>query len=182
MRVFNNSFPQSGQRSLPLSSFGTNWNVDFTESNFRTHFRKFVKEQSMKKKISAIILILAVIVSVCTICYQMPVDMMNLDAEEVCEIRIFNGNNGQEIQITDRQAITHIIENLGGVQLKRSGLSLGYMGYSFRITIYLSNGKKARGWNEFVLNSSDSIRKDPFFYKVVKGNIDYEFISQQFSR
>lgn len=108
----------------------------------------------MKKKISAIIFVLAVIVSVCTIWYQMPVDMMNLAAEEVCEIRIFNGNSGQEIRITDRQEITHIIENLDNVQLKRSGLSLGYMGYSFRTTVYLSGGKKAKGWNEFVINSS----------------------------
>lgn len=136
----------------------------------------------MKKKAFVIILSVAVLVGGCAIWYQMPVDLMELDAEDVSEIHIFNGNNGQEIKITDSQTITPIIENLNEITLKRNGLSLGVMGYSFRIRITLSDGKKAEGWEKFTINASDSVRKDPFFYKVVKGKIDHGLINRQFAR
>jgi len=50
------------------------------------------------------------------------------------------------------------------------------MGYSFKVTIYLSDGNEAGDWNNFIINSDDTIRKDPFFYSVTKGNIDYSYI------
>ncbi|OKZ75622.1 MAG: hypothetical protein BHV93_00465 [Clostridiales bacterium 52_15] len=78
--------------------------------------------------------------------------------------------------ITDKEQIQHIVENLNGVELKRSKPSLGYMGYSFKVTIYLSDGNEAGDWNNFIINSDDTIRKDPFFYSVTKGNIDYSYI------
>lgn len=34
----------------------------------------------------------------------------------------------------------------------------------------------ASGWNNFIINSSNSLRKDPFFYTVVDGDIDYNYI------
>lgn len=50
------------------------------------------------------------------------------------------------------------------------------MGYSLKITIYMSDGNEADGWNNYIINSSNTIRKDPFFYNVVEGNIDYDYI------
>jgi hypothetical protein len=50
------------------------------------------------------------------------------------------------------------------------------MGYNFKVTIYLSDGNEAGDWNNFIINSDDTIRKDPFFYSVTKGNIDYSYI------
>ena len=101
---------------------------------------------------------------------------MDLDPNEVMEIVVFNGNTGNTTHITDRSQIDHIIENLNNVEIKRWKLSVGYMGYSFRIKIYLSDGYVAGGWNNYIINSSDLIRKDPFFYNVVEGNIDYNYI------
>lgn len=45
------------------------------------------------------------------------------------------------------------------------------------MTIYLSDGNEADGWNNFIINSEDTIRKDPFFYQTASEKIDYEYIA-----
>ena len=87
-----------------------------------------------------------------------------------------DGNSGETTHITDEQQIQHIIQNLNDVTVKKWKPSVGYTGYSFKITIYLSDGNEADGWNNFIINSEDTIRKDPFFYSVVTGKIDYNYI------
>lgn len=108
--------------------------------------------------------------------YNAPIDLMNLDHNDVMEIVVFNGNSGNATHIKDKEQIQHIIDNLNDVEVKRSKPSVGYMGYSFKVTIYLSDGNEADAWNNFIVNSDDTIRKDPFFYSVTKGNIDYDYI------
>ena len=51
------------------------------------------------------------------------------------------------------------------------------MGYSFRTTIYKANGSV---YKTFIINSEDTIRKDPFFYRDSTGSIDYNFIKDLF--
>lgn len=89
----------------------------------------------------------------------------------------FDYECGNTTHITDKEQIQYIIENLNDVELKRSKPSVGYSGYSFQLTIYLSDGNKAGDWNNFIIDSNDLIRKDPFFYSVSKGNIDYGYIA-----
>ena len=108
--------------------------------------------------------------------YNAPIDLMSLECNEVLEIVVFNGNTGNVTHINDKEQIRHIIENLNGVELKRSKPSVGYSGYSFKTTIYLLDGNEADGWNNFIINSDDTIRKDPFFYTVNEGKIDYDYI------
>lgn len=108
--------------------------------------------------------------------YNAPIKLMDLDYNEVMEIVVFNGNSGNTTHIKDEEQIEYIIDNLNDVEVKRSKLSAGYSGYSFRITIYLADGSEAAGWNNFIINSDYSIRKDPFFYAVTKGKIDYNYI------
>ena len=130
----------------------------------------------MKKK-SILLLVVAVILLIgISVWYNIPFKVTNLEPEEVKEIVVFNGNTGKTTHITDAQQIQSIIENLNAVEVKRGKLSVGYTGYSFRMTIYLSDGKEAGGWNHFIINSAESIRKDPFFYSVVAGKIDYDYI------
>ena len=108
--------------------------------------------------------------------YNIPIDLINLDPNEVMEIVVFNGNSGNTTHIEDKEQIQHIIDNLNDVEVKRSRLSAGYSGYSFKVTIYLSDGNEAGDWNNFIINSDDTISKDPFFYSVIKGKIDYNYI------
>lgn len=130
----------------------------------------------MKKKIIILLSTMAILFAGIAIWYNTPIDLMDLDHNEVMEIAVFNGNSGNTTHIKDKEQIQHIIANLNDVEVKRAKLSVGYSGYSFKVTIYLSDGNEADDWNNFIINSDDSIRKDPFFYSVTKGKIDYNYI------
>ena len=130
----------------------------------------------MKKKISILLSVVLILLVGIAVWYHAPINLMNLDANEVMEIVVFNGNSGNTTHIEDKEQIQHIIDNLNDVEVKRSKLSAGYSGYSFKVTIYLSDGNEADDWNNFIINSDDTIRKDPFFYSVIKGKIDYNYI------
>ena len=130
----------------------------------------------MKRKMPIVLSVVLILLAGITVWYNAPIDLMNLDADEVMEIVVFNGNSGKASHIEDKEQIQHIIDNLNDVEVKRSKLSAGYSGYSFKITIYLSDGNEADDWNNFIINSDDTIRKDPFFYSVIKGKIDYNYI------
>ena len=130
----------------------------------------------MKKKIIILLSVVIILLMGIVVWFYIPLDLMDLDPNEVMEIVVFNGNSGNVTHITDKEQIQHIVENLNGVEVKRSKLSLGYMGYNFKVTIYLYDGNEAGDWNNFIINSDDKIRKDPFYYSVTKGNIDYSYI------
>lgn len=130
----------------------------------------------MEKKLLIILSIISIVVISGVIWYISPLDLIQLNPEDVLEISIFDGNTGTSLHITEKEDITYIINNLNVVKLKRKKVSTGYTGYSFKTTIYLNNGEEANGWNNFIINSKDTIRKDPFFYNVVEGSIDYQYI------
>lgn len=130
----------------------------------------------MKQKISISLSVVVILLVGAILWFNAPLDLMDLDPGEVKEIVVFNGNNGNTTHITDKEQIQHIVDNLNDVEMERTKLSVGYTGYSFKVTIYLSDGNEADGWNNFIINSDDTIRKDPFFYFVTKGNIDYAYI------
>ena len=130
----------------------------------------------MKRKLLIILSIISIVVISGVIWYISPLDLIQLNPEDVLEISIFDGNTGTSLHITEKEDITYIINNLNVVKLKRKKVSTGYTGYSFKTTIYLNNGEEADGWNNFIINSKDTIRKDPFFYNVVEGSIDYQYI------
>lgn len=131
----------------------------------------------MKKRVLIFGTIAVVLLAILVIWFNATIDLMDLDSNEVVEIVVFNGNTGKETRITDETQIENIINNLNGIKMKRWQPSVGYMGYSFNVTIYLADGNMASGWNNFVINSSNTIRKDPFFYTVVEGSIDYDYIA-----
>lgn len=111
--------------------------------------------------------------------WNVPCSITNIEPLEVSKIGIFNGNIGKSITITDTTDIEHIIKNLNSVSLKKEKISLGCMGYSYRITVYKANGGV---YKEFIINSSDTIRKDSFFYQDSSGSIDYKYIQKLFDR
>lgn len=52
--------------------------------------------------------------------YNTPIDLMDLEHDNVMEIVIFNGNTGNATHITDKTQIEYIVKNLNEVQMKRS--------------------------------------------------------------
>lgn len=130
----------------------------------------------MKKRI---IISLAVVLAVSlVIWYKFPVHIADADPADVGEIVIFNGNNGKLSRITDADEIEKVMETLHSVRFVRTKLAGAYDGFNLDTAIYLKNGERAGGWNDFVINSADSIKAGAFFYKAVGGTIDYDYIEQ----
>lgn len=130
----------------------------------------------MKKKIAILLSAAVILLTGIAVWYNVPIDLMDTDPKDVMEIVVFNGNSGNATHITDKEQIRHMIDNLNDTEVKRSKPSAEYAGYGFKVTIYLSDGNEAGDWNNFIINSEDTIRKDPFFYSVTKGTIDYDYI------
>ena len=75
---------------------------------------------------------------------------------------VFDGNNGKEFTINNRNDVEYIVNNIKNNKVKINSLSLSYMGYGLKIKYMDSNNKTLLS---FILNSKQTIRKDPFFYK-----------------
>lgn len=91
------------------------------------------------------------------------------EAEKVERIELFDGNTGRALSVTDRGQIERIVSMTRALELRRRGVSLGYTGYSYRVTFEPSGGS-------FILNSDDTVRKDPFFYEIKDGTALYAYI------
>ena len=134
----------------------------------------------MKKKWSAVGCTILVIVLVAVFWLASPrVFLKGIDPLDVAEIQIFDGNTGESFSITDAESIIHIVETVQCVKMKRTGLSIGRMGYRFRLAFLDKNGKRL---SRFILNSATVIRQDPFFYetsgKAEEDPLCYTYIEQ----
>ncbi|MGM0845612.1 MAG: hypothetical protein ACQEUT_11590 [Bacillota bacterium] len=104
-----------------------------------------------------------------------PHKVLKMDPAKVSSIVIFNGNTGNETEITDETSILYIVNNLSSITFQKGKPSIGYMGYSFGTSLYDQEGNKME---EFIINSSDLIRYKGFFYSAEEGSIDYEFLDK----
>lgn len=133
----------------------------------------------IKKSLVAILSIIAVITIGGLSWWNTPSSIVDINPSEVSKIDFFDGNTGKSITVTEEADIAHIINNLNSLSLKKESLSLGYVGYSFKTTIYRTNGNV---YKEFIINSENKIRIDPFFYKVTSDKIDYDYIRSLFHK
>ena len=125
-----------------------------------------------KRKWPAILAIALVLVpAAAAVVWFSPARFNRLDAAEVESVRLFSGQTGQAVTVTDADTVAAVCDALGGCSLRVDGVSLGRMGYGLRVTITGSNGEQA-----FYVNSSGSARRDPFFYAAEGGLIDYDYL------
>ncbi|SES64845.1 hypothetical protein SAMN05216389_101242 [Oceanobacillus limi] len=101
-----------------------------------------------------------------------PHQVVTIDPANVSIIKVFDGNSGQEVVISDHTDIGHIITNLNEQTFQKGKPSFGYMGYRFRTTIYDRKGNEVK---TFIINSHDRIRYKGFFY-TADGSIDYDYM------
>jgi hypothetical protein len=137
-----------------------------------------VKTVKNKKAIIGILFVAAVVVGV-LIWWNLPYTITDIDPSNVSKIEVFDGNTGKSFSITDNNDIKYIVTNLNSLSLNKEKLSLGYMGYSFKTKIFGDDGDL---YKEFIINSNDMIRKDPFIYRDSSKSIDYEYIQRLFER
>ncbi len=118
----------------------------------------------MKKKLVISGVAILSLLVLAAVCYSMPKTFgKNIDPSEVDHINVFDGNTGVAFLIEDPQDIQYIVENVQSHPMKRAGLSWGKMGYGFQISCVDGRGQAILP--DFLLNSEDAIRKDPFLYR-----------------
>ena len=128
----------------------------------------------MKKK-NFVLLSIAIIIILILLSLFLPKSFgENIRIEDINYIYVFDGNNGKEFTINNRNDIAYIANNIKNNKVKINSLSLGYMGYGFKIKYMDSNDKILLS---FILNSKDTIRKDPFFYKC-NDELCFEYIKK----
>lgn len=128
----------------------------------------------MIKKILISIGVILVVAVIAVVYYLTPkIFGMKISPSDVAQIYVFDGETGKEFTISNPEDIQYIVENIKSHSMRRDGISLGKMGYGFRITYFDGNGKEVI--STFILNSNDCIRKDPFFYRC-DGGLCYDYI------
>ncbi len=130
----------------------------------------------MKKKISIPIVVMAVLSILAAGYYFMPNTFgRNVDPSDVDHIEVFDGNTGVGFTIDDPEDIKYIVENIQSHQMKKDGISFDKTGYSLKITCVDANNKAVIP--EIIINSDNTIRKDPFFYRCY-GGLCFDYIKE----
>ncbi|MDG5789261.1 hypothetical protein QA612_17515 [Evansella sp. AB-P1] len=142
---------------------------------FITFFLLTKMNDKAKKRIFIFIPIVLLLAFAMT---YIPHSVVSMEPNKVSKITIFDGNTGYDIEITDEDQIDHIITNLNAVTFQKGKSSFGYMGYSFRTTIYNQKRKRLK---DFIINSNDTIRYKGFFYTDKAQSIDYDYIKDLIS-
>ena len=98
------------------------------------------------KRIRLIIAIVFVLIAALVIWYFMPTTFLSkVTPSDIKSISVFDGNTGESFDFSDRDEIRYVVENIQNTKMKKDTLSIGYTGYSFRISFFDENG------NSFVL-------------------------------
>lgn len=132
----------------------------------------------LKKKRKALFSIMAAVVIITAISaawYFMPKTFLEgVGAVDVKFISVFDGNTGKSFYVDKPEEITYIVENIQNIKMKRDKISVSYSGYFFRM-IFCDENEKVVG--HFIMNSADTIRRDPFFYRC-DGGLCFDYLKE----
>jgi len=123
-----------------------------------------VEEKTMKRKVSTVIGMAAIaIIIVFIVAWMAPRNFLEgVKAENVAMISVRDGSNGNNVEITIQEDIIFIVGKIQSQSFKKDGVSMFHMGTLYTMRFFDSDNRLVE---EFILNSDDTIRKDPFFYK-----------------
>ena len=129
----------------------------------------------MKKRVLVILAILigAALIGIAVWWVSPKVFLDDVVAERVDRIEVFDGSTGQSFTVTHEEEIAYIVSNIQSIKTKKDELSSGYDGCRFYLNFYDRAGKKL---DSFILNSADTIRSDPFFYRAEHGVFCVDFL------
>lgn len=125
----------------------------------------------MKKKriLCAVVLALVIAAAAACVWYFMPVSFLRgVDSSDVAAISVFNGTNGNAMLLTDREDIAAVVGGVQSVQLKRDRYAPEVDGFVFSLTFTGEDGKEI---DSFIINNSDELLDDPFFYVCRDGEL-----------
>ncbi len=93
--------------------------------------------------------------------------------DSIEKISVFDGTTGRSFTVSGREEIEYIVGNIKSNRMKRDGISLGYKGYSFDLDFIDKDGKTV---SSFIINSENTIRDDPFFYRC-DGTLCFDYLA-----
>lgn len=130
----------------------------------------------MKKRNSIRIIAIAfALAAVSALWYCLPTTFLDgVEPSDVKFISVFDGNTGAGFEISDADEIRYIVEHIQSVKMKKDELSIGRLGYCFRMRFYGVTGKEIES---FIINGSNTIRKDPFFYRG-DGDVGFDYLRE----
>ncbi len=130
----------------------------------------------MKRKIICIVIasILVIATSGFGIYYFSPATFLKgISPQDVGCIVVFNGSTGARFTVSDEDEVETVITNLQGVTAKRDGVSVNYDGFAYQLTMMDTQGKTV---DILIVNGTDSLRRDPFFYEITDGSLCYDLL------
>ena len=128
-----------------------------------------------QKKIRFIIATVFVLIVALAIWYFIPTTFLNkVNPSDIKSISVFDGNTGERFDFSNADEIHYVVENIQNTKMKKDTLSIGYTGFRFRISFFDRNGKEIES---FIINTSNTIRKDPFFYRC-DGNLCFDYLKE----
>lgn len=132
------------------------------------------KKGKVFKNVAVIVVCLLLFFTVFEFWWSMPVTLLRrMNAQEIAYIEVRDGNNGRQFRVEEQDDIAHIVTNIQERRLFKDGISLGYMGTAFTLRFYNAKGKCVE---ELIVNYSNTIRKDPFFYRDNDSEICFEYL------
>lgn len=119
----------------------------------------------MKKKVSIVIGVVTMFMILCFIAWMAPSNFLKgFNAENIAMISVRDGSTGNNFEIINQEDIAFIVVRIQSQTFKKDGVSMFLMGTLYTMRFFDSNDRLVA---EFILNSDDTIRKDPFFYKTI---------------
>ena len=121
-----------------------------------------------KQKIFLLIMVIVIAaIAISVVWYFSPrIFLSGIEPSDVKSISVFDGNTGKGFDISDTDEIRYIVENIQGCKMERDKVSIGYSGYRFCMCFCDEAEKEMES---FTINSDNTIRKDPFFYRCDSG-------------
>lgn len=121
---------------------------------------------------SAIACIIIGIITLIILYFSPKTFLYEVEPRDVKSISVFNGSTGKSFTIENEDDIKYIVENIQGIEMKRGNISSNYNGFSYVMTF---NGTDGKIIDSFIINSEDTIRDDPFFYRC-NGGLCFDYL------
>lgn len=93
--------------------------------------------------------------------------------EDIARIVLFDGNTGDELEVTAQKDITHIVENVQSVPVRREGIAFLNLGYRFIMTFEGADGTEIA---KFTINDENTIRGKFFYYINEDGGLCFDYL------
>lgn len=117
----------------------------------------------MRKRSKVVVSVILVFAVIAAVYYFTPKTFgKGVNPSSVDHINVFDGNTGRGFTVDNAEDVKYIVENIQSKPMRRSGISLGRMGYRFSVEFVDQNDRAIIPI--FIINGDHTIRKDPFFY------------------